>query len=58
MLGIGSVVLPNVQVGPWATVGAGAVVLQDVAPGVTVVGNPARRLRRRAETEASPETER
>jgi sugar O-acyltransferase (sialic acid O-acetyltransferase NeuD family) len=42
LLGVGSVVLPRVQVGAWATVGAGAVVVSDVSPGARVMGNPAR----------------
>ncbi len=41
-LGIGSVVLPRLIVGAWAMVGAGAVVMADVPPGSTVIGNPAR----------------
>ena len=41
-LGIGSVVLPRLLVGAWATVGAGAVVMANVRPGTTVIGNPAR----------------
>jgi len=36
-----SVILPGVQVGAWATVGAGAVVTRDVDPAITVVGIPA-----------------
>jgi sugar O-acyltransferase (sialic acid O-acetyltransferase NeuD family) len=35
------------RIGRGATVGMGAVVLNDVPPGVTVVGNPARPVRRR-----------
>jgi acetyltransferase EpsM len=36
------VLLPNISVGKWATVGAGAVVIKDVPAGATVVGNPAK----------------
>jgi sugar O-acyltransferase (sialic acid O-acetyltransferase NeuD family) len=42
LIGIGAVVLPGRTIGAWATVGAGAVVLDDVAPYATVVGVPAR----------------
>ncbi len=41
-IGTGAVVLPRLRIGAGATVGAGAVVTRDVAPGITVVGNPAR----------------
>ena len=41
-LGIGSAAVPLATIGAWATVGAGAVVLGDVAAGTTVVGVPAR----------------
>jgi acetyltransferase-like isoleucine patch superfamily enzyme len=43
-IGSGATVLGGVRVGRGATVGAGAVVTKDVAPGATVVGNPARPL--------------
>jgi acetyltransferase-like isoleucine patch superfamily enzyme len=50
-LGSGAVILGGVRVGAGALVGAGAVVTRDVAPGDTVVGNPARSSARRvAET--------
>jgi sugar O-acyltransferase (sialic acid O-acetyltransferase NeuD family) len=41
-LGAGSVVLPDIAIGARAVVGAGSVVTTPVAPGVTVMGVPAR----------------
>ena len=41
-LGTGSVILPDVRVGRGAAVGAGAIVVRDVAPGTVVVGSAAR----------------
>jgi sugar O-acyltransferase (sialic acid O-acetyltransferase NeuD family) len=41
-IGLGAVVLPRVSVGDGSVVGAGAAVIRDVPPGVTVVGVPAR----------------
>ena len=46
LIGIGAVVLPGKKIGAWAVVGAGAVVIDDVAPKATVVGVPARPIRR------------
>ncbi len=46
MLGVGSVVLPRVRVGAWATVGAGAVAFKDVPSRATVLGVPAREISR------------
>jgi UDP-2-acetamido-3-amino-2,3-dideoxy-glucuronate N-acetyltransferase len=43
-IGSGAMILGGVRIGAGATVGAGAVVTRDVAPGSTVVGNPARPL--------------
>jgi acetyltransferase-like isoleucine patch superfamily enzyme len=37
-------IIPGRQVGSRAVLGAGAVVITDVPPGVTMVGNPARIL--------------
>ncbi len=44
-VGGGAVLLPGIEVGEEAFVGAGAVVTKDVPPRVIVVGNPARVLR-------------
>ena len=44
-IGGGAVLLPGIEVGEVAFVGAGAVVVRDVAPRTVVVGNPARVLR-------------
>jgi len=41
-IGTGAIVLPRLRIGNDTVVGAGAVVTKDVAPGATVVGNPAR----------------
>lgn len=45
-VGIGASVIQGVTVGERAVVGAGAVVIRDVAPDSTVVGVPARPIRR------------
>jgi UDP-perosamine 4-acetyltransferase len=43
LIGAGAVILhTDITIGARAKVGAGAVVTQDVPPGATVVGNPAR----------------
>jgi acetyltransferase-like isoleucine patch superfamily enzyme len=44
-IGGGAILLPGIEVGEEAFVGAGAVVLRDVPPRTVVVGNPARVLR-------------
>jgi acetyltransferase-like isoleucine patch superfamily enzyme len=43
-IGLRSIILPNVNVGPNSIVAAGAVVTKDVPPGTIVGGNPARIL--------------
>lgn len=43
-IGGGAMILPGVEIGDDAIIGAGAVVTRDVAQGVTVAGNPARPL--------------
>lgn len=40
-IGARAIVLGNIKVGNHAKIGAGAVVVKDVPPGSTVVGNPA-----------------
>jgi len=45
-IGANATILCGVTIGEFATVGAGAVVTKDVPPRTTVVGNPARILRK------------
>jgi acetyltransferase-like isoleucine patch superfamily enzyme len=45
-IGSGATLLGGLTIGREATIGAGAVVTKDVAPGETVVGNPAKPTRR------------
>jgi bifunctional UDP-N-acetylglucosamine pyrophosphorylase/glucosamine-1-phosphate N-acetyltransferase len=58
-LGVDTMMVAPVTIGPDAITGAGAVVTRDVAPGKTVVGMPARpiELRRRRSAEAAQRTE-
>jgi acetyltransferase-like isoleucine patch superfamily enzyme len=44
-IGGGAVLLPGIEIGEDAFVGAGAVVLRDVPARAVVVGNPARQIR-------------
>ncbi len=48
-IGANATLLPGVVIGEGAVIGSGAVVTKDVPAGVTVVGNPARILRRKEE---------
>ena len=50
-IGGGAILLPGVEIGEEAFVGAGAVVTKDVEPRMIVVGNPARVMRPVAEDE-------
>jgi maltose O-acetyltransferase len=43
-VGGGAIILGGIRIGDDVIVGAGAVVTRDVAPGATVVGNPARAI--------------
>jgi serine O-acetyltransferase len=45
MIGAGAKILGNVEIGRWARVGAGSVVLRPVPPFTTVVGSPAKMVR-------------
>ncbi len=46
-IGGGAILLPGITIGDDAVVGAGSVVTRDIAPGVTVAGNPARQIQPR-----------
>ena len=50
-IGGAAILLPGIEVGEEAFVGAGAVVLRDVPPNAVVVGNPARQIREVPEDE-------
>ena len=41
-IGAGAIVIPNIKIGKWCTIGAGSVVIKDIPDHTTVVGNPAR----------------
>jgi acetyltransferase-like isoleucine patch superfamily enzyme len=56
-IGANSTLLPGVTIGSNALVGAGSVVVRDVATGAVVAGNPARVINRVREIEAYQVTE-
>ena len=41
-IGCNTTILPNVKIGPNVIIGAGSVIVNDVAPNTVVAGNPAR----------------
>jgi UDP-2-acetamido-3-amino-2,3-dideoxy-glucuronate N-acetyltransferase len=43
-IGANSTILPNIEIGEFALIGAGSVVTKNVLPQELVVGNPARRI--------------
>lgn len=43
-IGYGAILLPSVKIGPNTIVGAGSVCTKDIAPGVVVAGNPAKKI--------------
>lgn len=45
-IGAGAIILPRLSIGADTIIGAGAVVTRDLPDGVTVVGNPAKPLRK------------
>ena len=45
-IGANATILPGIEIGEGAMIGAGAVVTQSVAAGRTVVGNPAREIKK------------
>lgn len=46
-IGAGATIIQQKKIGAWSIVGAGTVVIKDVADNVTVVGNPARQISER-----------
>jgi acetyltransferase-like isoleucine patch superfamily enzyme len=53
-VGGGSVLLPGIEIGEEAFIGAGAVVLRDVPPRAVMVGSPARQIREVPDEELLP----
>jgi serine O-acetyltransferase len=57
LIGVGAKILGPVRIGEGAKVGANAVVIDDVLPGDTVVGIPARPVVKRAKAASYPDSE-
>lgn len=47
-IGIGAIILPGIDIGDAAIIGAGSVVTKDVPKGSIVAGNPAKFIRKRS----------
>ncbi len=47
LIGAGAVVTPGVKIGKWCTIGAGSVVTKNIPDNTTVVGNPAREIKKK-----------
>jgi acetyltransferase EpsM len=45
-IGAGAIIIPAINIGKNVTIGAGAVVIKDIPDNVTVVGNPARIIKK------------
>jgi maltose O-acetyltransferase len=55
-IGARVIILPGVTIGSGSVLGAGSVIARNVPPGAVVVGNPARIVRNRYQSNASPQS--
>ena len=53
-IGSGATLIEGVRIGKWTTVGAGAVVIDDIPPGVVAVGVPAKPIKNKTSEEFRP----